>query len=148
MNVGQARRRARQAAVQAIYQWQIAQQNIGDIINQFREEHSGSNTDMEYFERLISGITQNASEIDELYKPHVTRHLDDLGPIERAILRLATYELKYVIDIPYRIVINEAIDLGKRFGADKSHRFINGVVDKVAIDTRQIEINADKKRKS
>lgn len=144
--MSQARRRARRAAVQAIYQWQMAQQNIGDIYSQFQEEHAGSSTDMEYFERLLNGVTKGASELDELYKPYVTRPFGDLDPIEKAILRLSCFELKHVLEVPYKVIINEAIDLGKRYGADKSHKFINGVVDKVAQDTRQIEINADKKK--
>ena len=146
MNMSQARRRARQAAVQAIYQWQMAQTNIADIQAQFRDEHDGSKTDLEYFNRLISDVTSKLSQIDELYTPYVSIKHEDLDPIERAILRLATCELKFYLDIPYKVVINEAINLGKRYGADKSHRFINGVVDKVALDTRQLEINAQNKK--
>ena len=147
MNMSQARRRARQAAVQAIYQWQMAQTNIADIQTQFRDEHAGSKTDLEYFNRLISDVTSKLSQIDALYTPYVSNKHEDLDPIERAILRLATCELKFYLDIPYKVIINEAINLGKRYGADKSHRFINGVVDKVALDTRQLEIDAQKKNK-
>ena len=143
MSVSQARRRARQAAVQAVYQWQMTQHNVSDILRQFNDEHAGSSTDMEYFERLLSGVTANASEIDEIYQPYVARQ-KELDPIERAILRVATCELKFNLDTPYKIVINEAIDLGKRYGADKSHKFINGVIDKVAKDTRQLELSAEK----
>ena len=146
MSMSQARRRARQAAVQAIYQWQLAQTNIGDIQAQFRDEHAGSKTDLEYFNRLITDVTTKLSQIDELYTPYVSKKHEDVDPIEKAILRLASCELKFYLDIPYKVIINEAINLGKRYGADKSHRFINGVVDKVALDTRQLEINAQNKK--
>ena len=145
--MSQARRRARQAAVQAVYQWQMTQQNIGDIDAQFRQEHAGTKTDVEYFERLLRGVTTSIDELDELFSPYMARGKDDIGPVEKAVLRVATYELKYVLDVPYRVVINEAIDLGKRFGADKAHKFINGVLDKVVLDTRQVEINASKRKK-
>ena len=146
MSMSQARRRARQAAVQAIYQWQLAQTSIGDIQAQFRDEHAGSKTDLEYFNRLITDVTTKLSQIDELYTPYVSKKHEDVDPIEKAILRLASCELKFYLDIPYKVIINEAINLGKRYGADKSHRFINGVVDKVALDTRQLEINAQNKK--
>lgn len=141
-----ARRRARQAAVQAVYQWQIAQQNIGEIEKQFREEHAGSKTDMAYFDELLHGVTAKVGELDKIYEPYLKLALDEVSPVEKAILRVATYELQFKPDVPYRVVLNEAIDLAKRFGADQAHKFINGVLDKVAANVRAIEFAAAKKQ--
>lgn len=141
-----ARRRARQAAVQAIYQWQIAQQNIRDIELQFREEHAGSQTDMEYFDDLLRGVAKQVGLLDEAYGPHLKIALDEVSPVEKAILRVATYELLQHPEVPYRVILNEAIDLAKRFGADQAHKFINGVLDKVSAQVRSIEFNAAKKQ--
>lgn len=141
-----ARQRARQAAVQAIYQWQMTQQNLTDIEMQFRDEHSGSKTDLNYFSELLNGVAKHASELDEVFNPYLTgRDDDEVSPIEKAILRIGTYELKNHIDVPYKVVLNEAVNLAKRFGADQAHKFVNSILDRVAAQLRSVEVKAAKK---
>ena len=136
------RKRARRAAVQALYQWSLTQHDIGTIERQFEEEHSGSKTDMEYFGELLHQVAARLDELEAAFTPYLDRPVDELGPVERAILRMATYELAHRLDVPYRVVINEAVDLAKIFGAQDSHKYINGVLDKVAQDLRAVEIAA------
>lgn len=128
-----ARRRARECAVQAIYSWQLSQNSITDIEAAFLAEQDMKGVDTKYFRELIHGVVRNHLQLDELMAPYLTeRSVDELGPIEHAVLRLALYELTKREDVPYKVVINEAIELTKSFGAEDSHKFVNGVVDKVA----------------
>jgi len=124
------RRKARELAIQAVYSWQISKNSVTDIEVNFISDNSKRRFDIEYFQQLIRGVTQNISEIDAAISPHVDRPLDDVDHVEKAILRVAVYELKECTDVPYRVVINEAIELAKAFAADDSHKFINGVLDK------------------
>ncbi len=140
-----ARKRARRAAVQAIYQWQVTGQNIGEIDAQFTEEHDPKRTDMDYFRELLRQVATRVDELDEAFSPFLDRPMAEVDPVERAILRLATYEFMHRPDVPYRVVINEAVELAKTFGADQSHRYINGILDKVAAKVRAVEIAARKK---
>lgn len=134
-----SRKRARQAAVQALYQWQISQAKIADIEQQFCDEHAGSRTDMEYFSGVLKGVISSVSELDELFIPYLEWPIDKLNPVELAVLRLACYELKHRVDIPVGVIINESVDLTKRYGADQAYKFVNGVVDRVAKDIRSAE---------
>ncbi|MDX1812383.1 MAG: transcription antitermination factor NusB [Gammaproteobacteria bacterium] len=143
--MSQARKSARQALVQALYQWGMAEQNLQDIENQFKEEKVKSKMDMEYFVELLHAIPRQKSELDELIEPCVDRTMAEINPVELAILRMATYELKQRIDIPYRVVINEAVEIAKKYGADQGHKFVNSVLDKLAQDLRAVEVNAQKK---
>lgn len=128
-----ARRRARECAVQAIYSWQLSQNNISDVEASFLAEQDMKGVDNKYFRELLAGVAHNAGELDTLMMPYLTeRSVEELGPIERSILRLALYELTKREDVPYKVVINEAIELTKTFGADESHKFVNGVLDKIA----------------
>ena len=127
-----ARRRARECAVQALYSWQISQNDIADVEVQFLAEQDMKDVDVNYFRALFSGAAVKSGELDKLMAPYLSRRLDELGQIEKAILRVALYELTSRDDVPYKVVINEAIELGKTFGAEDSHKFINGVLDKVA----------------
>jgi N utilization substance protein B len=124
------RRKARELAVQAVYSWQISQNSVTDIEVNFISDNSKRRFDIEYFQQLLRGVTQNFNEIDTDISPHVDRQLDGIDQVEKAILRVAIYELKYCLDVPYRVVINEAIELAKAFAADDSHKFVNGVLDK------------------
>ncbi len=135
-----ARRRARQALIQALYQWQMTGQDVDEIDAQFSEEHQGSKTDIPYFKDSLQQIIYQVVVLDEMIVPFIDRDILTLDPVERAILRLGCYELWQRLDLPYRIVINESIDLAKRFGADQSHRYINGVMDKLAKKYRQAEV--------
>jgi transcription antitermination protein NusB len=127
-----ARSRARRRALQALYAWQIGGSRMNAVIDQFRHEQDMEVADLEYFEDLLNGVERNVAAIDEAIKPYVDRDVEQIDPIERAALRLATYELKYRPDVPYRVIINEAIEVTKRFGADHGHSYVNGVLDKLA----------------
>lgn len=135
-----ARHKARKLAVQALYQWQISQSHPTEILTQYRQDQDFKKVDAEYFEELFQNITQSCDELDEKFKPYLDRKFEELDPIELAILRLSTYELLKRIDIPYKVVINESIELAKVFGANESHKYVNGVVDKTAQDLRKMEM--------
>ncbi|MBU2893223.1 transcription antitermination factor NusB [Colwellia sp. D2M02] len=124
------RRKARELAVQAVYSWQLSQNSVTDVEVNFISENSKRRFDIEYFQQLLRGVTQNIAVIDEVISPFVDRPLDEVDHVEKAIIRVAVYELKYCVDVPYRVVINEAIELAKSFAADDSHKFVNGVLDK------------------
>ncbi|MEW6994549.1 transcription antitermination factor NusB [Colwelliaceae bacterium MEBiC 14330] len=124
------RRKARELAVQAVYSWQISQNSVSDVEVNFISDNSKRRFDIEYFQLLLRGVTSQVSDIDEAISPYVDRPLDEIDQVEKAILRVALYELKDCIDVPYRVVINEAIELAKSFAADDSHKFVNGVLDK------------------
>ena len=125
-----ARRKAREFATQAIYSWQISGNDVSDIEAHFLTENTKRRFDIKYFQSLFRGVTTSVAELDLAIEPHVDRPLEEIDQVEKAILRLAIYELSHNQDVPYKVVINEAIELGKAFGADDSHKFINGVLDK------------------
>ena len=124
------RRKARELAVQAIYSWQLSQNSVTDIEVNFLTDNSARRFDIPYFEQLLHCVTKSVGSIDEAISPHVDRPLEDVDHVEKAILRVAIYELKDCKDVPYRVVINEAIELAKSFAAEDSHKFVNGVLDK------------------
>ncbi|KXJ50044.1 transcription antitermination factor NusB [Cognaticolwellia aestuarii] len=125
------RRKARELAVQAVYSWQLSQNNVAEIETNFLTENSARRFDIVYFQQLFRGVSTQISSIDEKIAPHVDRPLADVDHVEKAILRVAVYELSDCRDVPYRVIINEAIELAKSFAADDSHKFVNGVLDKV-----------------
>ncbi|PWW13307.1 MULTISPECIES: transcription antitermination factor NusB [Pseudidiomarina] len=129
-----ARRKARKLAVQAIYSWQLSQNSMSDIEAQFLTDNDTSKIDVDYFLALVRGVAGQSNSLDQAVEPFLDRPLKDLDQVERAVLRLAAYELRERLDVPYKVAINEAIELAKSFGADDSHRFVNGVLDK-AIDS-------------
>ncbi|MBB6187384.1 transcription antitermination factor NusB [Rhodanobacter sp. MP7CTX1] len=134
-----ARSRARRRALQALYAWQLSGSHMNAVIDQFRHEQDMEVADLEYFEDLLRGVETNVATLDESLRPHIDREVSQIDPIERAVLRLAAYELKYRPDVPYRVIINEAIEVTKRFGADHGHSYVNGVLDKLAVDLRSVE---------
>lgn len=136
------RSKARSLAVQAIYQWQMAGQNVPDIVNHFLAEHAGKKLDSEYFRELVEGVPGNLASLDQHLAPHLDRSLESIDPVERAILRLGVFELSKHPEIPYRVVINEAIELAKVFGAEQGHKYVNGVLDKAARVLRPLERSA------
>ncbi|KFZ30448.1 transcription antiterminator NusB [Pseudidiomarina salinarum] len=129
-----ARRKARKLAVQAIYSWQLSDNSMSDIEAQFLTDNDTSKVDVDYFLVLVRGVAGQVKSLDEAVSPFLDRPLKDLDQVERAVLRLAAFELRERLDVPYKVAINEAIELAKSFGADDSHRFVNGVLDK-AIDS-------------
>jgi transcription antitermination protein NusB len=127
------RRRARECAVQAIYSWQVSRNDLADVETSFVAEQDMKGVDAKYFRELLNGVAKNTSELDDKMTPYLTeRSINELGQVELAILRIALYELIKRQDVPYKVVINEAIDLTKTFGAADSHKFVNGVLDKIA----------------
>ena len=134
-----ARSRARRRALQALYAWQLSGSGIDAVIQQFQHEQDMEVADLDYFEDLLHGVERNLAAIDESLKPYVDREIEQIDPIERAALRMAAYELKFRPDVPYRVVINEAIEVTKRFGADHGHSYVNGVLDKLAAQLRSAE---------
>ena len=125
-----ARRKARELAVQAVYSWQISHNSVTDIEVHFLTENAKRRFDIPYFQTLLQGVTTSVNELDLAISPHVERPLEDVDHIEKAILRIAIFELSNNQDVTYKVVINEAIELAKEFAADDSHKFVNGVLDK------------------
>lgn len=127
------RRRARECAVQAIYSWQVSKNDLSDVEANFIAEQDMKGVDSKYFRELLNGVAKNTAILDEKMTPFLTsRTTGELGEVELAVLRIATYELLRREDVPYKVVINEAIELAKIFGAEDSHKFVNGVLDKLA----------------
>ncbi|SES68439.1 transcription antitermination factor NusB [Thalassotalea agarivorans] len=124
------RRKARELAVQAVYSWQMSNNSVLDVETHFLTENAKRRFDIEYFQKLFKGVNSNMSSLDEAIKPYVDRPFEDIDLVEKSILRVAVYELSECLDVPYRVVINEAIELAKSFAADDSHKFVNGVLDK------------------
>ncbi len=137
------RRKARHFGLQALYQWTLSGSALADIEAEFRVDNDFRHTDGDYFTAILKGVTSDVDALEALFSPALDRPLDDLDPIERNLLRLGAFELRDRIDVPYKVVINEAVSLAKKFGATESHRYINGVLDKVARDIRTIELAAE-----
>lgn len=135
-----ARSLARQLAVQAIYQWQIAGQDLMDIQKQFAEENNLKKVDKKYFRELLQNIPKCIDDLDQHTSSLLDRNIEDVDPIERAIIRIGTYELDRRLDVPVKVVINESVELAKKFGADQSHKYVNGILDGVAKKLRSAEL--------
>jgi len=125
------RHKARHFALQAVYQWQLTGYSPTEIEKQFLEDQPVQGADLDYFHDLVTGVINNVSELDGIFAPFLSRPLDDLDQVDKALLRVATFELMYRQEVPYRVVINEAIILAKEFAEHDSHKFVNGVLDKV-----------------
>ena len=143
-----ARKKARRFALQALYQWRMAGADTGDILRQFQESNDLKKTDVDYFKELVRKSISLHEELDAEFAAFLDRDFDDLDPIEISILRLGTYEMKYRIDVPYKVVINEGIELAKTYGATDSFRYINGILDQLALKLRKAETAAEKKQTS
>jgi len=141
-----ARRKARRFAVQAIYQWQLASANLASIEAEFRTDNDMSKVDLEYFHDILHGVPREKSELDAKIQPLLDRRLDELTPVELAILRLGAYEMVHRLDVPYKVVINESVELAKTFGATDGHKYVNGILDKLAQRDRMVEIRGPKKK--
>ena len=126
------RRRARECAVQALYSWAVSQNSPEIVELNFMTEQDMKGVDTAYFRQLFRQTVENVEAVERTMQGYLDRGLEELDPIEKAILRLAVYELQFEADVPYKVVINEAIEVAKVFGADESHKYINGVLDKIA----------------
>lgn len=126
------RRRARRFLVQALYQWQVAGADPGDVLLQFVDGRNLGNADIDYFRELMRAIPADVDALDAQIAPLLERSVAMIDPVERGILRLACYELRDRLEVPGRVVIDESVELAKAFGAEQGHRFVNGVVDRLA----------------
>jgi N utilization substance protein B len=140
--MSQTRTNARKAAVQALYQWQMTGQSIIEIERQFLEDERLKDVQKSYFTELFHGVSKNLVVLDETLNEFVDRPVDMIDPVERAILRIGAYELLHRLDMPYKVILNESINLAKYFGADGSHKYVNGILDKIAQNIRAVEIKA------
>lgn len=126
------RRRARECAVQALYSWYISQNNIEQVELHFIADEDMNGVDLPYFRKLLRGVVDNIEAVDASLRPYLDRAENEVDPIERTILRLSAYELQFQLDVPYKVVINEGIEVAKVFGSDDSHKYVNGILDKLA----------------
>jgi N utilization substance protein B len=138
------RTRARRRALQAVYAWQLSGATARDIVTQFAHEQAREIADLAYFEDLVHGVETHRATLDAALAPHLDRAIDEVDPIERAALRIAAYEFARRQDVPYRVVINEALESVKRFGSEHGHTYVNGVLDRLAADLRAVEMQAAK----
>lgn len=135
------KRRARKLAVQALYQWSMTGHELVEIEAQFRVANNMEKVDVDYFCRLLHGIPASINELETQFSPFLDRPLDELNPVELAVLRLGAYELIHCPDIPYRVVLDESITLAKEFGSQDGHRYVNGVLNNLAREVRAVEIS-------
>ena len=137
-----ARRLARKKAVQALYQWDLSGADVPVIIEQFAQYQDMEKVDNDYFQQLVRSVPREIDTLDVAIGEHAGRNIADLDPIERNVLRLCCYELSHCPEIPYKVIINEAIELTKIYGAEQGHKFVNGVIDKIARQLRPVETRA------
>jgi N utilization substance protein B len=143
-SMAKARGKSRRYAMQAVYQWQMTGDSITDIKQQFFDDNNFSLIDAEYFSELVSGVASSISELDPLLEKNMPRSVESVDPVERSILRIATYEFLHRFDVPYRVVLNEAVNITKEYCAENSHTFVNAVLDKVAKEVRHVEVKSYK----
>jgi len=141
-NSGQNRRKSREIALKAVYRSMLNQSALAPIFRDMVDDPDYAKADEAYFKQLLEGVTLHAEELDAKLANLIDRAIRDLSPIEHAILRISGFELMFDLTIPYRVVINEGVELAKLYGAIDGHKYINGVLDKLAADVRQAEVSA------
>jgi N utilization substance protein B len=141
-NPRHARRRAREFALQGLYEWLVGRGDAGAIDAHMREQDGFAQCDRVHFDALLHGCIEQAAELDAQLARHVDRKTSALSPVEHAALLVGAYELKHCLDVPYKVAINEAVELAKTFGGTDGHKYVNGVLDKVAADLRPAEVQA------
>ena len=134
------RTQSRRVALQALYQWQLTNEEVSQIIKQFQEDGLLEGLDFDLFKELLSEVSMQAEALDALYAEYLDRSVARIDPVEKAIMRMGVFELQSKIAIPYRVVINECVELAKRFGAEESHKYVNGILDKAAKQLRAAEM--------
>lgn len=137
-----ARRRSREFALQALYQWLVTGEDTAGIDAHMREQDGFGKADRAHYEALLNGCVLEAADLDAVLARHVDRKTTELSPIEHGVLMIGAYELKHCIDIPYKVAINEAVELAKSFGGTDGHKYVNGVLDRAAADLRPLEVQA------
>jgi transcription antitermination protein NusB len=143
-----ARRRSREFALQGLYEWLVSAAPATAIAAHMREQDDFDKCDAGHFDALLNGCIAEAADIDKLLSRHVDRKTTLLSPIEHGVLMIGVYELTHCIDIPYKVVVNEAIELAKSFGGTDGHKYVNGVLDKAATDLRAVEVGAARAARS
>jgi transcription antitermination protein NusB len=133
------RHNARIAAMQALYQWQFTHNDIADVLKHTTEEKNLATIDQEYFQQAVTTAINNSADIDEKISAYLDRELKELNPLELSVLRLAAYEFLYRPDVPYKVIINEALELTKQYGSEQGHKYVNAVLDKMALKLRALE---------
>jgi N utilization substance protein B len=136
------RHRAREAVIQALYQWELSGYPMTQVVAMFRADNDLKRADIAFFHDALTAIDHTHQTLVDSLKPCLSRELSELTPIERNILLLGAYELSARIDIPFKVVISEAVALSKKFGATDGHKFVNGVLDQLAANARAIEVQA------
>jgi len=136
------RRRSRELALQGLYEWLISRADAGVIDAHMREQEGFDKCDAAHFDALLHGCIAEAADLDAVLAKHVDRKTTELSPIEHGVLMIGAYELKHCVDIPYKVAINEAVELAKSFGGTDGHKYVNGVLDKAAAELRPIEVEA------
>lgn len=140
--MSKARSMARRCAVQALYTWELSDNDLSDIETQFLMEQDMKNVDKKYFKELLHKVPAKVDELDEQISQHLDRPMKEVDPVERAIMRLGVYELKYRPDVPYKVIINESVELAKTFGAEEGFKYVNSILDGAAKQLRSVEIRA------
>ena len=142
-----ARRRAREFALQGLYEWRVGGADAGVIDAHVREQEGFGRCDEKHFSMLLHGAIGEAAAIDVLLARHVDRKTEHLSPVEHGVLMIGVYELQHCIEIPYKVAINEAVELAKSFGGTDGHKYVNGVLDKAAAELRPFEVEAARARR-
>lgn len=142
------RTKSRQFAVQALYSWLLTEQDISDIEVHFISEHDMEDADIPYFQEILHFTAAHKMALIDQMESYLTRSFRSVDPVEQAILLMGVFELEQCLNVPYRVVINESVECAKVFGAEDGHKFINGIMDKVALKLRKTEINAPHKKKA
>jgi len=137
-----ARHKARELALQGLYQWLLAAEHADEIRMHLAEFKGYDKADQKYLERLLNGVIADAAELEAGFASLLDRPIDELSPVERGVLLIGAYELAHVPDVPYRVVLNEAVELAKSFGGTDGHKYVNGVLDKLAASLRPAEVKA------
>ena len=136
------RRRAREFALQGLYEWLLAGSDAGVVDAHMREQDGFDKCDSAHFDALLHGCITEAAALDEVLSRHVDRPTEELSPIEHGVLLLGAFELRQCLDVPYKVAINEAVELAKSFGGTDGHKYVNGVLDHAAVDLRPLEVKA------
>ena len=136
------RRRSRELALQGLYEWLLSGADVASIDAHMREHDGFEKCDSVHFDALLRGCIEQATQIDAALARHVDRKTTELSPVEHGVLMIGVYELTHCIDVPYKVAINEAVELAKAFGGTDGHKYVNGVLDKLAADLRPLEVQA------
>ena len=146
MSKPKEKQKARRMLLQALYSWDVGGTDLVDIEAEFHTDNDMSKVDTALFHTILFGVPKNLAQIDGTYSSYLDRENKQLDPVSRAVLRLSSYEMVFSIDVPYKVVINEGVNLAKTYGPTDAYKFINGVLDKVAIEHRAAEVAANERR--